>query len=75
MRTVSKNLKTTRGNLVNDQSNKAGTKTANFTITNTLRWQGIKYCSARLVPLLKPAHVQARPKFACDHVDDPEEDS
>uniref|UniRef100_A0A8C7UYW5 C-Jun-amino-terminal kinase-interacting protein 3 n=1 Tax=Oncorhynchus mykiss TaxID=8022 RepID=A0A8C7UYW5_ONCMY len=29
---------------------------------------------ARKVPLLKPAHVQARLKFANDHLDDPEED-
>lgn len=28
---------------------------------------------ARKVPLLKPAHVQARLKFANDHLDDPEE--
>ncbi|KAF3706528.1 Transposable element Tcb1 transposase Transposable element Barney transposase [Channa argus] len=36
--------------------------------------QGIKSCSARRVPLLKPAHVQACLKFACDHVEGPEED-
>ncbi|KAK6329382.1 hypothetical protein J4Q44_G00013600 [Coregonus suidteri] len=29
---------------------------------------------ARKVPLLKPAHVQARLKFANDHLDDPEEE-
>ena len=34
----------------------------------------LKSCSARKVPLLKPAHVQARLKFANDHLDDPEEE-
>ncbi len=29
--------------------------------------------AARKVPLLKPAHVQARLKFVKDHLDDPEE--
>ncbi len=33
----------------------------------------LKPCSARKVPLFKPAHVQARLKFAKDHLDDPEE--
>uniref|UniRef100_A0A8C7C2S8 Acyl-CoA dehydrogenase family, member 9 n=1 Tax=Oncorhynchus kisutch TaxID=8019 RepID=A0A8C7C2S8_ONCKI len=40
----------------------------------TLRRQGLKSCSARRVPLLKPVHVQARLKFAREHLDDPEED-
>ncbi len=44
------------------------------TISNTLRRQGLKSCSARRVPLLKPVHVQARLKFARVHLDDPEED-
>lgn len=35
---------------------------------------GLKSCSARHVPLLKPVHVQARLKFAREHLDDPEED-
>ncbi len=52
-RTVSKNPRTTRGDLVNDR-------------------QGLKSCSARRVPLLKPVHVQARLKFAREHLDDPE---
>ncbi len=30
--------------------------------------------SCRRVPLLKPVHVQARLKFAREHLDDPEED-
>ncbi|KAK6296749.1 hypothetical protein J4Q44_G00328910 [Coregonus suidteri] len=44
------------------------------TISNTLRRHGLKSCSACKVPLLKPALVQARLKFANDHLDDPEEE-
>ncbi len=72
-RTVSKNPRTTRGDLVNDLL-RAGTKVTKATISNTLRRQGLKSCSARRVPLLKPVHVQARLKFAREHLDDPEED-
>ncbi|KAK3522974.1 hypothetical protein QTP86_010295 [Hemibagrus guttatus] len=72
-RTVSKNPRTTRGDLVNDLQ-RAGTKLTKATISNTLRRQGLKSCSARRVPLLKPVHVQARLKFAREHLDDPEED-
>ncbi|KAK3565668.1 hypothetical protein QTP86_014057, partial [Hemibagrus guttatus] len=72
-RTVSKNPRTTRGNLVNDLQ-RAGTKVTKATISNTLRRQGLKSCSARRVPLLKPVHVRARLKFAREHLDDPEED-
>ncbi len=72
-RTVSKNPRTTRGDLVNDLQ-RAGTKVTKATISNTLRGQGLKSCSARRVPLLKPVHVQARLKFAREHLDDPEED-
>ncbi len=72
-RTVSKNPKTTRGVLVNDLQ-RAGTKVTKATISSTLRRQGLKSCSARRVPLLKPVHVQARLKFAREHLDDPEED-
>ena len=43
-------------------------------VSNTLRSQGLKSCSARRVPLLKPVHVQARLKFAREHLDDPKED-
>ncbi len=70
-RTVSKNPRTTRGDLVNDLQ-RAGTKVTKATISNTLRRQGLKSCSARRVSLLKP--VQARLKFAREHLDDPEED-
>ncbi|KAK3574092.1 hypothetical protein QTP86_002860 [Hemibagrus guttatus] len=72
-RTVSKNPRTTRGDLVNDLQ-RAGTKVTKATISNTLRRQGLKSCSARGVPLLKPVHVRARLKFAREHLDDPEED-
>ncbi|KAK3538434.1 hypothetical protein QTP86_002334, partial [Hemibagrus guttatus] len=72
-RTVSKNPRTTRGDLVNDLQ-RAGTKVTKATISNTLRRQGLKSCSARRVPLLKPVHVRARLKFARKHLDDPEED-
>ncbi|KAK3574795.1 hypothetical protein QTP86_018385 [Hemibagrus guttatus] len=72
-RTVSKNPRTTRGDLVNDLQ-RAGTKVTKATISNTLRRQGLKSCSARRVPLLKPVHVRVRLKFAREHLDDPEED-
>ncbi|KAJ4946629.1 hypothetical protein JOQ06_024292 [Pogonophryne albipinna] len=72
-RTVSKNPRTTRGDLVNDLQ-RAATKVTKATISNTLRRQGLKSCSARRVPLLKPVHIQARLKFAREHLDDPEED-
>ncbi len=63
---------TTREDLVNDLK-RAGTTVSTVTISNTLHRHGLKSCSARKVPLLKPAHVQARLKFAKDHLDDPEE--
>ncbi|KAJ4937980.1 hypothetical protein JOQ06_002607 [Pogonophryne albipinna] len=72
-RTVSKNPRTTRGDLVNDLQ-RAGTKVTKATISSTLGRQGLKSCSARRVPLLKPVHVQARLKFAREHLDDPAED-
>ncbi|KAK3550598.1 hypothetical protein QTP70_000675 [Hemibagrus guttatus] len=72
-RTVSKNPRTTRGDIVNDLQ-RAGTKVTKATVGNTLRRQGLKSCSARRVPLLKPVHVRARLKFAREHLDDPEED-
>ncbi|KAK3552739.1 hypothetical protein QTP86_022149, partial [Hemibagrus guttatus] len=72
-RMVSKNPRTTRGDPVNDLQ-RAGTKVTKATISNTLRLQGLKSCSARRVPLLKPVHVRARLKSAREHLDDPEED-
>jgi len=73
MRTVSKNHRTTWRDLMNDLQ-RAGTKVTKSTINNTLYREGLKSCSARHVPLLKPAHVQAHLKFAREHMDDPEED-
>ncbi|KAK3568318.1 hypothetical protein QTP86_003923 [Hemibagrus guttatus] len=72
-RTVSKNPRTTWGDLVNDLQ-RAGAKVTKATVSNTLRCQGLKSCSARRVPLLKPVHVRARLKFAREHLYDPEED-
>ncbi|KAK3510621.1 hypothetical protein QTP70_011880 [Hemibagrus guttatus] len=72
-RTVSKNPRTTREDLVNDLQ-RARTKVTKATISITLRRQGLKSCSARRVPLLKPVHVPAHLKFAREHLDDPEED-
>uniref|UniRef100_A0A3P8ZC78 Trafficking protein, kinesin binding 2 n=1 Tax=Esox lucius TaxID=8010 RepID=A0A3P8ZC78_ESOLU len=62
-----------RQDLVNDLK-RAGTIVSKKTISNTLRRHGLKSCSARKVPLLKPAHVQARLKFANDHLDDAEKE-
>ena len=43
------------------------------TIGNTLRRNGLKYCSTRKGPLLKEAHVQGR-LFANEHLNDSKED-
>ncbi len=72
LRKVGDQPRTTREDLVNDLK-RAGTTVSTVTISNTLHRHGLKSCSARKVPLLKPAHVQARLKFAKDHLDDPEE--
>uniref|UniRef100_A0A8C7SLW5 Transposase Tc1-like domain-containing protein n=1 Tax=Oncorhynchus mykiss TaxID=8022 RepID=A0A8C7SLW5_ONCMY len=71
MRKVRDQPRTTRQDLVNDLK-RAGNTVSNKTISNTLRRHGLKSCIARKVRLLKPAHVQARLKFANDHLDDPE---
>ncbi len=65
MRTVRNQPRTTREDLVNDLK-AAGTIVTQKTIGNTLCREGLKSCSARKVPLLKKAHVQARLKFAND---------
>ncbi len=65
MRTVRNQPRTTREELVNDLK-AAGTIVTKKTIGNTLCHEGLKSCSARKVPLLKKAHVQARLKFAND---------
>uniref|UniRef100_A0AAY5JZ71 Transposase Tc1-like domain-containing protein n=1 Tax=Esox lucius TaxID=8010 RepID=A0AAY5JZ71_ESOLU len=73
MKKVRDQPRTTRQDLVNDLK-RAGTTVSKKTISNTLGHHGLKSCSACKVPLLKPAHVQARLKFASDHLDDPEEE-
>uniref|UniRef100_A0A3P9PPA4 Tc1-like transposase DDE domain-containing protein n=1 Tax=Poecilia reticulata TaxID=8081 RepID=A0A3P9PPA4_POERE len=73
LRKVRNEPRTTRQDLVNDL-NRAGTTGSKKTISNTLRRQGLKSCSARKVPFLKPTHVKARLMFANDHLNDPEEE-
>ncbi len=65
MRMVRNQPRTTREDLVNDLK-AAGTIVTKKTIGNTVRREGLKSCSARKVPLLKKAHVQACLKFAND---------
>lgn len=72
LRKVRNQPRTTREELVNDLK-RAGTTVSKVTVGNTLRRHSLKSCMARKVPLLKSAHVQARLKFAHDHLDDPEE--
>src|SRR4029434_7903145 len=67
------NPRTTQGELVNDLK-AAGTTVTKKTIGNTLRRNGLKYCSTRKVPLIKEAHVQGRLKFANEHLNDSKED-
>ncbi|KAK3562590.1 hypothetical protein QTP86_002068 [Hemibagrus guttatus] len=57
--------RTTREDLVNDLK-AAGTIVTKKTIGNTLRREGLKSCSDRMVPLLKKAHVQTLLKFASE---------
>ena len=72
MRKVRDQPSTTQEELVNDLK-AVGTTVTKRTISNTLDREGVKTCCARKVPLLKKAHVQARLKFAKEHLDDPEE--
>lgn len=72
IRKVQNNPRTTQGELVNDLK-AAGTTVTKKTIGNTLRRNGLKYCSTRKVPLLKEAHVQGRLKFANEHLNDSKE--
>ena len=67
------NPRTTQGELVNDLK-AAGTPVTKKTIGNTLRRNGLKYCSTRKVPLFKEAYVQGRLKFANEHLNDSKED-
>src|SRR4029434_7343245 len=48
----------------------AGTTVTKKTIGNTLRRNGLKYCSTRKAHLLTEAHVQGRLKFANEHLND-----
>ena len=72
MRKVRDQPSTTQEELVNDLK-AVGTTVTKRTISNTLHREGLKSCSTHKVPLLKKAHVQARLKFAKEHLDDPEE--
>ncbi len=72
LRKVRDQPRTTREDLANDLK-RAGTTVSTVTISTHFHTHGIKSCSVHKVPLLKPAHVQARLKFAKDHPDDPEE--
>uniref|UniRef100_A0A3Q3KM81 Uncharacterized protein n=1 Tax=Monopterus albus TaxID=43700 RepID=A0A3Q3KM81_MONAL len=72
IRKVRNQPRTTREELVNDMK-RAGTTVSKVTVSRTLRRHGFKSCIAQKVPLLKSSHVQARLKFAKDHLDDPEE--
>ncbi|KAI4903007.1 hypothetical protein NFI96_012034, partial [Prochilodus magdalenae] len=58
MRKAKNQPRTTQEELVNDLK-AAGTTVSKKTIGNTLRCNGLKSYSARQVPLLKKAHVQA----------------
>ncbi|KAI4904263.1 hypothetical protein NFI96_000557 [Prochilodus magdalenae] len=69
LRTVRNHPATTRQELANDLK-AAGTTVCKETIGNTLRNNGFTSCSARKVPLLKRAHVEARLKYANDHLKD-----
>ncbi|XP_074551362.1 uncharacterized protein LOC141808592 [Halichoeres trimaculatus] len=73
MRKIRDQLGTTREELINDLK-AAGTTITEKTIGNTLRRNGLKSCSARKVPLLKKAHIQACLKFANEHITDSERD-
>ncbi len=65
MRTMRNQPRTTREDLVNDLK-AAGTIVTKKTIGNTLHCEGLKSCSARKVPLLKKAHIQAHLKCPND---------
>src|SRR4029434_4628373 len=67
------NPRATQGELVNNLK-AAGTTVTKKTIGNTLRRNGLKYCSTRKVPLLKEAHVQGCLKFANEQLNDSKED-
>ena len=72
MRKVRDQPSTTQEELVNDLK-AVGTTVMKRTISKALHREGLKSCCVCMVPLLKKAHVQARLKFAKEHLDDPEE--
>ena len=72
MRTVSKNPRTTRMELIRDLQ-RVGITVSKTTITTTMRRQGLRSRIARRVPLLKQEHLQARLQFARDHLNEPPE--
>jgi len=63
MRNVMDQPRTTRQDLVINLK-RGGTTVSKKTISTTLRRHGLKSCSARKVPRIKPGHVQACLKFA-----------
>src|SRR4029434_9759250 len=73
IRKVQNNPRTTQGELVNDLK-AAGTTVTKKTIGNTLRRNGLKYCSTRKVHLLTESHVQGCLKFANEHLNDSKKD-
>ena len=72
MRKVRDQPSTTQEELVNDLK-AVGTTVTKRTTSNTLHCEGLKSCCPCKVPLLKKAHVQARLKFAKEHLDNLEE--
>ncbi|KAL0168066.1 hypothetical protein M9458_036288, partial [Cirrhinus mrigala] len=72
MRVVRNQPRTTWEDLVNELK-AAGIIVTKKTSGNTVRHDGLKSCSARKVPLLKKAHVQAHLKFANKHLNDSKE--
>ena len=69
MRKVRDQPSTTQEDVVHELK-AVGTTVTKRTISNTIHREGLKSCCARKVPLLKKAHVQARLKFAKEHLDD-----
>ena len=67
MRKVRNQPSTIQEELVNDLK-AVGTTVTKRTISNTLHREGLKSCCTRKVPLLKKAHLQARLKFAKEHI-------
>uniref|UniRef100_A0AAX7SYD0 Transposase Tc1-like domain-containing protein n=1 Tax=Astatotilapia calliptera TaxID=8154 RepID=A0AAX7SYD0_ASTCA len=73
MRMLRNQPRNTQKELVNDFK-VGGTIVTKKTVGKTLRSEGLKSCSACNVPVLKKAHMQARLKFATEHLNDSDED-